>query len=124
MYSFLCFSTEIAPIPVDCDNTTCGNAGSCIQDVTGDIICLCEEGWTGSNCSENINDCTNNPCSNGGTCEDRLNGYICTCPSAWTGTICEEGKHEYYGLHMTNSGCTLPNKSLIMLTHSRKDCST
>ena len=29
----------------------------------------------------------------------------------------------YYGMHMTHPGCTLPNKSLIMLTHLRKDCS-
>ena len=34
----------------------------------------------------------------------------------------DPGRHErgnYYGLHMTHPGCTLP-KSLIMLTHSRK----
>ena len=30
----------------------------------------------------------------------------------------------YYGLHMTHAGCTLPYKSLIMLTHSREDCIT
>ena len=27
-------------------------------------------------------------------------------------------------LHMSHPGCTLPNKSLIMLTHPRKDCFT
>ena len=91
-YSFLYFSTEIAPIPVDCDNTTCTNAGSCIQEVTGDIICLCEEGWTGSNCGENIDDCTDSSCSNGGSCEDELNGFTCSCPPAWAGAICEEGR--------------------------------
>ena len=36
----------------------------------------------------------------------------------------QNNKIVYFGLHMTHAGCTLPNKSLIMLTHSRKDCST
>ena len=31
-------------------------------------------------------------------------------------------QNNYYGLHMTHPGCTLPNKSFIILIHSRKDC--
>ena len=89
--SFLYLRTEIAPIPIDCDSTTCSNAGSCIQELTGYITCICEAGWTGSNCSENIDDCREGPCSNGGNCEDELSGFTCSCPPIWTGRICEDG---------------------------------
>ena len=89
-----------SPIPVDCINTTCSNAESCIQEVTEEITCMCEEGWTGINCSENINDCTESSCSNGGSCEDELNGFNCSCPPAWTGAICEEGKLFFPQLYM------------------------
>ena len=30
--------------------------------------------------------------------------------------------NHYYDLYTTHRGCTLPHKSLIMLTHSWKDC--
>ena len=29
-------------------------------------------------------ECLSNPCSNGGTCDDRYNGYTCRCPPNWT----------------------------------------
>lgn len=31
-------------------------------------------------CNAQIDECASNPCQNGGTCEDRINGYICHCP--------------------------------------------
>ncbi len=34
--------------------------------------------------------CASNPCANGGTCIDRINGYNCTCPTPWAGARCTE----------------------------------
>ena len=31
-------------------------------------ICVCVAGYTGMNCSVDIDDCNNNPCENGGMC--------------------------------------------------------
>lgn len=29
------------------------------------------------------NECANEPCQNGGTCQDMFNGFICHCPNEW-----------------------------------------
>ncbi|XP_072912071.1 fibulin-7 isoform X3 [Hemitrygon akajei] len=42
-----------------------------------------------ANQQSEINECTSNPCQNGGTCVDAVNRYTCICPSLWTGSHCE-----------------------------------
>ena len=44
----------------------------------------------GTNCDVNVNDCSTNPCQNGGTCTDGVNGFVCQCPSGWTGDTCSD----------------------------------
>ena len=39
--------------------------------------------------SADIDHCESNPCHNGGTCTDRLNGFICTCRFGFHGSRCE-----------------------------------
>ena len=36
-----------------------------------------------------INECASNPCKNGGTCTDQINGFTCECSPGYTGTECE-----------------------------------
>ncbi|XP_078667416.1 E-selectin-like [Branchiostoma floridae x Branchiostoma belcheri] len=38
---------------------------------------------------EHINDCSPNPCKNGGTCTDLVNGFQCECLSGYTGDTCQ-----------------------------------
>ena len=40
-----------------------------------------------------IIECNSNPCTNGGTCTDRVNRYICKCRAGYTGTNCETGMY-------------------------------
>ena len=35
-----------------------------------------------------IDDCTPNPCQNGGTCTDGVDSYNCTCAAGFKGTNC------------------------------------
>ena len=42
-----------------------------------------------------INECLPNPCGNGGTCKDLINGYKCTCVSGYDGTNCDNSKISY-----------------------------
>ncbi len=62
----------------------------CLQVSGSNFVCSCEQGYTGSLCESDINECASNPCRNGGTCTDQVNGYICQCPVSHTGPNCEQ----------------------------------
>ena len=36
-------------------------------------------------------ECASNPCLNGGTCVDRLDGFTCQCTDEFTGSLCDNG---------------------------------
>ena len=42
-----------------------------------------------------INECSSNPCLNGGACVDQVNGYVCNCLAGYTGVICQNGKYYF-----------------------------
>ncbi|KAM4705286.1 LOW QUALITY PROTEIN: cubilin [Rhinophrynus dorsalis] len=65
--------------------------GQCRPTVSG-YVCECNAGWTGNNCTENIDECSSSPCQNAGNCTDLINGYTCNCTSGWTGFHCESPK--------------------------------
>lgn len=39
----------------------------------------------------NDDDCSPNPCKNGGSCTDLVGGYSCSCPAGYSGITCEIG---------------------------------
>ncbi|CAH1247746.1 SELP [Branchiostoma lanceolatum] len=43
----------------------------------------------------NVDECVSDPCENGGTCEDEINGYTCTCADGYVGEHCETGKFSH-----------------------------
>ena len=51
----------------------------------------CPEGWKGSNCQIDINECTENRnlCKHGGICINTVPGFECRCLSVYEGTFCE-----------------------------------
>ncbi|KAF5891227.1 neurogenic locus notch protein 2-like, partial [Clarias magur] len=58
---------------------TCQNGGTC-SNTPGGYTCVCVNGWSGPDCSENIDDCAAGPCSAGSTCIDRVASFFCSCP--------------------------------------------
>ncbi|XP_064416166.1 protein crumbs homolog 1 [Latimeria chalumnae] len=50
-------------------------------------ICRCQQGFTGTRCQDDINECDLNPCQNGGTCENFIGTYVCHCPARKEGII-------------------------------------
>lgn len=38
-----------------------------------------------------IDECIPNPCKNGATCSDQVNGYKCACVAGYTGNTCQSG---------------------------------
>ena len=39
-----------------------------------------------------INECSSNPCLNGGSCTDQVNGYACSCQPGYAGAQCQTSK--------------------------------
>ncbi|XP_031624566.1 cubilin homolog [Contarinia nasturtii] len=53
----------------------------------------------------NADNCSSNPCRNGGKCMNIFNGYTCNCPKEWTGVSCEEDVNECSNFAGTDLGC-------------------
>lgn len=55
----------------------------------------------------NTDNCSTNPCKNGGTCIRVFSsaGYVCQCTDAWTGTNCDEDVNECAIFAGTDLGC-------------------
>ena len=75
---------------IDEGGVRCANGGECIDGLGEEFTCVCQEGWTGELCEENIDECQENPCQNDGHCMDLVGDYQCVCPLTWTGRQCEE----------------------------------
>uniref|UniRef100_A0A8C6T5Y0 Delta-like protein n=1 Tax=Neogobius melanostomus TaxID=47308 RepID=A0A8C6T5Y0_9GOBI len=75
-------------------SNVCGPRGRCVSHPTGNFTCICDEGFSGIYCHENINDCVSNPCENGGTCIDGINAFQCVCPDGWEGRLCDLNVNE------------------------------
>ncbi|KAF7245952.1 Cubilin [Varanus komodoensis] len=87
------------------------NAVSFQATVSG-YTCVCDPGWTGATCMENIDECSSNPCQHGGSCADGVNGYSCECTSSWTGPQCQMPQQACGGSLLGLSGSfSYPNNS-------------
>ena len=75
----------------DCASEPCVETGICEDKVDG-FICLCEPGFNGTLCDNNIDDCYSNPCIYG-TCTDEVNGFTCSCLSGYEGDTCAVGTY-------------------------------
>uniref|UniRef100_A0A673CQB4 Delta-like protein n=1 Tax=Sphaeramia orbicularis TaxID=375764 RepID=A0A673CQB4_9TELE len=75
-------------------SNVCGPRGRCISQPAGNFTCVCDQGFSGIYCHENINDCISNPCKNGGTCIDGVNSFQCFCPDGWEGQLCDLNVNE------------------------------
>ncbi|XP_059481287.1 protein jagged-1b isoform X2 [Neocloeon triangulifer] len=72
----------------------CGQHGTCVAQPGGNYWCQCDPGYTGQFCHENINDCADNVCKNGGTCVDKVNSFQCYCRDGWEGQFCQIDRNE------------------------------
>ena len=43
-----------------------------------------------------INECSSNPCLNGGKCVGQFNGYVCNCQPGYGGVLCQTGEYFAY----------------------------
>ncbi|XP_030641426.1 protein crumbs homolog 2b [Chanos chanos] len=111
-YTCLCwpgYTGENCQVDIDeCEAGPCENGGECFQrsdrshyrvlpeldreftyERAAGFLCQCQPGFTGENCSVNIDECESMPCENGGECVDLINAYRCVCSPGFTGVLCE-----------------------------------
>lgn len=65
----------------------CQNGATC-TNTHGAFSCICVNGWTGPDCSQNIDDCVDAACFNGATCIDGVGSFYCRCTPGKTGLLC------------------------------------
>ncbi|XP_077012905.1 protein crumbs homolog 1 [Tamandua tetradactyla] len=83
----------------ECSSNPCQSGGDCVErssekqdgriaglpsaftypEASG-YVCVCQPGFRGIHCEEDINECSSKPCQNGGTCENLPGNYTCHCP--------------------------------------------
>ena len=44
------------------------------------------------NSTLDVNECAGNPCKNGATCANTVEGFKCTCSKGFQGEICDKGR--------------------------------
>ncbi|KAM3593822.1 uncharacterized protein V6R79_022582 [Siganus canaliculatus] len=91
-------------------NNPCVNGQCMATSLAPGYVCNCNSGWQGTHCDQNINECSSNPCQNGGTCTDGVNGFTCACTAQWTGPFCQTAQQECGGyLHGPAGSFSYPN---------------
>ncbi len=81
-------STVELSIELYCREESIGNCSTCSPDCTCNY-CPCPLGYTGDDCSINIDDCEGETCNNRGTCQDLIGSFRCQCDSGFEGDRCE-----------------------------------
>ena len=67
----------------------CQNGALCEPRGIDNYTCHCKKGWTGTNCSESVDECETTMCLHESECKDSHLTYICICPENFIGLRCE-----------------------------------
>lgn len=71
-----------------CYHKPCYGTATCFTDAFGAYSCICPRGWTGKNCSIDIDECSLDlvsPCHHGGTCVNTNGSFECSCVAGYKG---------------------------------------
>ena len=68
--------------------------------------CACADGFTGSLCEMDVDECDSDPCQSGATCFNRPGAYLCECRPGWTGRDDIQKGVPYYNQFGCNK-CTI-----------------
>ncbi|XP_048727704.2 mucin-4-like isoform X2 [Ostrea edulis] len=74
---------------IRCSDSPCNNSLNC-TDLVGDYECMCIPGFTGKNCTIDVDECSSGPCKNNATCIDGRNSFTCNCYPGFYGENCTE----------------------------------
>ncbi|RZF45128.1 hypothetical protein LSTR_LSTR000538 [Laodelphax striatellus] len=72
-----------------CSQASCKHGSKCYNVSATAYACKCLQGYTGVECETDIDECTSDPCLNGGTCIDEVDAFFCQCRNGFKGETCE-----------------------------------
>ncbi|XP_014328981.2 protein crumbs homolog 2-like [Xiphophorus maculatus] len=93
-YACICTREGVLYMGKNCDELYDGCSFVPCDDCTStpgtrEYHCICPDGLTGDNCTEEVDECRSNPCSEPRSlCVDQLYGYFCRCPAGYGGQDC------------------------------------
>ncbi|XP_051945836.1 protein eyes shut homolog [Xyrauchen texanus] len=80
--------------PCDLQNNPCLHNSACRARSDGTTLCVCPDGFEGTRCEIDSDECVSRPCQNQGRCVDGVNSYSCFCNPGFSGQHCEEDINE------------------------------
>ncbi|KAL4219338.1 Mucin-4 [Mactra antiquata] len=74
--------------PVGYWGPECQESCDCLQAITCNKAtgCLCQQGWNGTKCDVNVNECETDVCSYYHNCVDTTGSYVCDCKQGYQRT--------------------------------------
>ena len=100
-----------------CGDGICSGHGVC-EEITGSeylMACLCNRGYDGPACGNNIDECLSNPCQNDGVCTDGVAMFMCTCTEEYIGVHCQECKYDLPLVKVFNLESEVSEKDFLTL---------
>lgn len=73
-----------------CHPKACLNGGQCVENLMEwSYRCICTEKYTGDHCEDDVDECFNSPCQDGGKCINENGDYRCDCNHGNSGKNCQ-----------------------------------
>lgn len=112
------YAGRICEFSDNCRENPCRDHGKCISTENG-FRCLCDKGYTSSNCENDIDECRQKPgiCQNGGECINTDGSFHCQCPSGYDGQLCGYNINECDADPCLNGG-----RCIDLISDFRCDC--
>ncbi|GFS21360.1 fibrillin-1, partial [Elysia marginata] len=98
-----CQACDFYEFGIECANSCACNETNTQQCLATNGTCVCQDGWTGDTCSENIDECQQAPsygsCGSNARCVDDPGSYRCVCDVGFfkTDSRCEPCDATHFG---------------------------
>ncbi|XP_029968221.1 protein HEG [Salarias fasciatus] len=87
---------KLPPSPRNpCVSNPCVNGGMCVSYKRHQFTCHCQQAWTGPTCSQDVDECEQDPCPMGSRCVNTRGSFSCECPLGYDledGRTCTRAK--------------------------------